>query len=696
MLDESQKWKKRYEREKNARLQAEKLLEEKSSQLYHANLQLEEKIALESSKYRLQEKKFTALFHSSIDGIILHQMDGQILDANEAVCAMTGRTPSALIGAHLKLIHPEEYQPVCQEALQEMEREGQVRFSCLIQNREGETTPVEISAKQFEVEGEIVCQGIIRDVTAQHQAAKKLQDATIAAIKANEAKSLFLATMSHEIRTPLNGIIGFTDLLLQSELSLEQFQHLELVKKSGDMLLNIINDILDFSRIESNQIELEEVDFSLTECLEETFDIHSQTALAKNVDLLYSIDEDVPNYLNGDPGRIKQVLLNLVSNGLKFTEKGSVIIRVQKLTSDVLQLTVSDTGLGFDQELEAQLFQPFQQADPSTTRKFGGTGLGLAICRQLLGIMGGSISAKSVVGRGSDFIVTFPFKLAQAPPAQANLNKKPFSEYRVLVVDDYEVNLQFMKFRLEAWGCQVSLATGSHEALTMMKQTETAFDVILIDRLMPQMDGIQLALEIRKSFKGNIAEMILVTSSRLEGEKQEAIDAGISSVVYKPVKEKDLLASLNLIFNNKKPTSITPTPSLPAKSKKPSTNRFVLIVEDNPINAKLAKLLLERQGLNAHIAYNGQEALASLKEHKIYELILMDMQMPVMDGLEATQKIRHGAAGECYQNIPIVAMTANVSKEDEVKCAEYGMNAYLTKPIDVSALCDLLEELAVL
>ncbi|MBK1832019.1 response regulator [Verrucomicrobiaceae bacterium R5-34] len=695
MDPEAEKWKRRYEREKSARQQAEKLLEEKSSQLFDANEQLEQKIILETSKLRREEKKFKALFQSSIDGIILHTPTGIIIDVNQAACTLLKMHREELIGVHLKEIISRQSVKDAIHAAKAVKQLGHTRFECLLRRGNGTIMPTEVSTTRFEADDQIILQEIIRDITERKQIERDLEKASLAAIKANDAKSLFLATMSHEIRTPLNGIIGFTDIVLQEATSKEQKQHLKLIKKSGDILLNIINDILDFSRVESRQIELEMVDFDLIDCIEETLDIHAHTAASKHVELLYTIESDMPHYLHGDVGRLKQILLNLVSNGLKFTNEGSVVIHANQPDSNTLEITVADTGIGFDEVIADQLFQPFQQADASTTRKYGGTGLGLAICRQLIKAMGGSIRAKSIPGQGSQFILVLPYT-----PAKSDISPKVSAEQiaqlrgkHALVVDDHPMNLQFMSARLQKWDCQVSTAASAAEALKILARDPSSYDIILTDMLMPDIDGLQLAEQIIHDLKDDAPPMVLVTSSRLTGEKKKALSVGFHSVIYKPVREKELSATMARAISNcsRTPSAAESATRHPASAVR--ADQYALIVEDNAINAKLARLLVERLGMHAHIAHNGEEALQALLSKNIYDIVLMDMQMPVMDGLEASRRIRAGEVGATYQHIPIVAMTANAQTEDKNRCIDAGMDHYLAKPIHAEELEQILTEL---
>jgi len=687
------KWLRRIERERLARRQAEALLEEKSSQLFEANQRLEAQVELESTKSFRQERKFKTLFDSSVDGIILSNERGEILEVNEAFCDLIGTNANGLIGRSLRRFLPltKEINDIVRKSMEDLSSTGVSRFECALRTSSSKEIPCEVSAKRFLVDDEVVVQGIVRDITERKNAALGLERATQAAIDANEAKSLFLATMSHEIRTPLNGIIGFTDLMLQEDLTEEHQGYLDLIKKSGGMLLSIINDILDFSKIENRQIELEGIDFDLQECVEGALDIHSQTAALKDVDLLYEIGEDVDLGMHGDMGRLQQILLNLVSNALKFTEEGSVIIFVRKICGDMLEIEVRDTGIGFDECLKEKLFSPFQQEDASTTRKYGGTGLGLAICKELIGAMGGEITAKSEIGKGSSFIIRLPHEPSKLEirRIEEEENLEWLKGKKALVVDDHEVNLTFMKVQLSKWNMDVSCALTGHEALKILEKEKEPYAVIFLDMLMPDMDGFELAESMNDVFGENRPPMMLVTSARVGDEKKKALSLGFNSVVYKPVHQKELFREIRRIM-------VESGEQTERRKTRPSLKRelhYALLVEDNPINAKLAKIMIERLGLSVHIAHNGEEAIEAMRLKSIYEVVFMDMQMPTMDGLEASSRIRKGDVGAVYQSIPIVALTANAQPEDERKCEEAGMTHYLSKPIDLQKLKSILRDL---
>ena len=518
----------------------------------------------------------------------------------------------------------------------------------------------------------------------QAKNAQALDEARALAESASKAKSDFLATMSHEIRTPMNGIIGFTETLLSSNLDEDQSQHLQCIKKSGDNLLNIINDILDFSKIENKKIDFEVIDFNLMECIEEALEIQSQNASTKDVDLLYHIAPSVSIYQRGDVGRIRQVLINLVSNGLKFTQSGQVVVNVTQTSDEFYQIAVCDTGIGFDSSIAKHLFSPFQQADSSTTRKYGGTGLGLAICKQLVELMGGSISAKSEPGKGSTFTLSLPNVPGMAP-LDATRPLKSFHRLKILVTDDHPLCLEFLQVRLERLGCEVTVALSAEAALKIVNRPDSGFDLLITDMLMPGMNGLDMAREVKRYHRDLCPLMVLASSSLHEDSKDQAHQAGYQKLIYKPVRDSQLYDILNSVSNDKqiekKKASSGPKKYIHQK------HNYVLIVEDNPINAKIAKLLLERFGLPSHVAQDGVHALERLlNAERTYRAILMDMQMPIMDGLEATRRIRLGEGGVNHTHCPIIAMTANAMEDDEAKCLEVGMDAYISKPINVTKL----------
>ena len=673
-MDEGEKWKKRFDRERLARSEAEQLLEEKSLALYEANLQLKELLGQQETKLATEVDRFLAVFQSSMDGILLMNTKGKVVEANSSACSMLGYSREMLLGMGAPRLVARPDWKLARLAFQQVRKIGYCRYEAELVRSDESTVPAEVVGSLVKVGSEKIIQGIIRDISKRRRDEETLKNARDEAERANEAKSLFLATMSHEIRTPLNGIIGFTDLVLNSELTGEQQDNLLMVQRSGDILLNIINDILDFSRIESGKLALEKVDFEVSECVEEVLDLHAHTASNKQIELLYSVGPNLPETVHGDVARVRQILMNLVSNALKFTAEGSIRVDVRKDQGDIV-FVVTDSGVGFDPAKSESLFEAFTQEDASTTRKFGGTGLGLAICRSLVERMGGEISSSAVVGEGAVFRFTIPLVEGTSGPRDVTRAAGLFKGRRILLIDDYEMNLQYLDQRLGKWGFETVCRMSGAEGLCALE--EGGFDVVLVDMMMPEMDGIEFVERARKLCD---TPLVLVTSARLTGSREKALKAGVRKVLFKPVRQRELLKELKKIILGGGEEAKEPQKVL-TSGEALIRNGRLLVAEDNVVNSKLAVLLLSRMGFEVVIACNGQEALDLLKSDQKFDAVLMDMRMPVMDGLEATRSIRSGKAGEDVKNIPILGVTANVLPADRLACQEAGMDGYLPKPL---------------
>jgi signal transduction histidine kinase/CheY-like chemotaxis protein/ligand-binding sensor domain-containing protein len=509
--------------------------------------------------------------------------------------------------------------------------------------------------------------------------------------QANQAKSVFLATMSHEIRTPMNGVIGMASLLAETQQTSEQKEYTETIRNCGESLLGVINDILDFSKIESGKMELEEKDFDLRTCIEEVLDLFAGKAAKSGLDLVYEIDYNVPSQIVGDSLRLRQVIMNLVGNAIKFTHEGEIFVGVHLLNAvgDDVQLgfEVRDTGIGIPEDKLSRLFKAFSQVDSSTTRKYGGTGLGLVICEKLIGLMGGTISVESQLGKGTTFTFTVHTTTSQqATRMYVHHNLMGLEGKKVLVVDDNLTNRSILKNQLEQWNLVPTLANSGREALDILTQFPD-FDLILSDMQMPEMDGMQLAQQIKK--RNALIPIILLSSVGDERSKEhtELFDVVLAKPVRQSTLQKHVLTQLK---QKGKPVMQEP------QTKKTLSNDFakryplnILITEDNPVNQKLAERVLTKLGYSPDKALNGQEALDAVIK-KTYDVILMDVQMPVMDGMEATEKIRM-----LKQTQPIIiAMTANAMQGDREKCLEAGMDDYISKPIKLEELVSVLEKWA--
>lgn len=664
--------------------------------IYH---DISQRVAAERA-LRKSEELFRALSEAAPIGIFVADGEGNCNYANSRMMEMFGIDSEKVKGkGWFSRIHPEDRQRVLHEFIEATRRDSLYVSRHRLVRDTGQIIRVEAAARAIPHIGgtrkDYV--GVVQDVTEKYESAERLREAKEAAETASRAKSEFLANMSHEIRTPMNGILGMTELALDTELQPDQREFLEMVKSSANTLLGIIDDILDFSKIEAGRMHLETVPFSMLDCIESALQPLAVAAHQNGLEVSWSLQGEIPEVLLGDVTRLRQVLINLVGNAIKFTKRGEVSLRAERLPAAgpaiPIRIKISDTGIGIPKEKHQQIFEAFAQADSSTTREFGGTGLGLTISSRLVQLMGGKIELESEPGKGTTFAVTIPFEAGEAEKDSRSAEAEPkLAQQKVLVVDDSEINRNLLLHLLPQWGMKVTCAQNGCEALKIFRenlQQRAPFPLVLLDQNMPGMDGYYYAEKLRLMASKEQTAIVMLSSAPGLADQERLKKLGIARRLSKPLRRSTLREAIRHAL--KLPAAAEEAAIL-ASDRKVSRGLRMLLAEDNRVNQNLAVRLLEKMGHRVTLAANGREAVELFKRGG-FDLMLMDIQMPVMSGVEATREIReHERATGGH--IPIIAMTAHAMAGDAKKYLASGMDGYVSKPVRTSLLRAEIHRLA--
>ena len=657
------------------------------------------------------------VFSHAREGIAITMADGTIVNVNDTFCKITGFNRAEVIGRNPRILKSGNHDQQFYESMwQSLITNGYWSEEIWNKRKNGEIYPehLTISAVRDRYGNIQHYVALFIDISERKQSEKELletnrqlheataraNDMAVQAEMASAAKSDFLANMSHEIRTPMNGVLGMTGLLMDSGLNNEQLRYAKSIRSSGEALLHLINDILDFSKIEAGKLNLDSIDFDLETLMNDLVTVMAVQAQAKNLEFIYDLDPAVPRLLRGDPGRIRQILINLVGNAVKFTETGEVAIAMNAVDESaehlLLECQIRDTGIGIPENKRDRLFKSFSQVDTSTTRKYGGTGLGLAISKQLAEMMDGSIKVDSCDGAGTTFTTRLRLEKQQITEPQEPLAHH-LKGVRVLIVDDNLSSAQLLERRFSLWKMHAEIRTSATEALEFLEQQASCrkpVDLVVSDNQMPGMSGEELGRAIRNNPRMGQIRLIILTTAGVRGDAERFTRIGFSGYLSKPVLNCDLYKVVHQALTLQSQTSSSPTiatrRNTGMRNLFAGSNARILVVEDNPTNQMVAMGILNKFGLHADTVGNGVEAISALKNIP-YDLVLMDIQMPVMDGKEATRRIRTPATGALNPAIPIIALTAHAMQGDEDDCRKAGMNGYVTKPLEPAALTTELQ-----
>lgn len=657
---------------------------------------------------RSTEEKYRCIFENAVEGIFQTTPDGQYLSANPTLARIYGYENVADMQKAIRDIQHQLYVDPRRrfEFAQQIKTAGVVRcFESQVFRADGQVIWISENARVVRDEqGELrYYEGTVEDIS-ERKHAEELVRQKEAALASSSAKSEFLARMSHEIRTPLNGVIGMLELLQGTHLSQQQQRYARVAKNSADTLLTLVNDILDFSKIEAGKLELDHTNFDLHGLLEDTAELFAERAAEKGLELVCHLSPSLPRAVNSDPDRLRQIVVNLLNNAIKFTARGQVVLHAAIVTNGnalagnrvSVRFCVEDTGIGIPADRVDRLFQSFSQVDVSTTRKYGGTGLGLAICRELVALFGGELGVHSTVNQGSKFWFSVPVGIqAQVDQRRRELPRN-LASVRVLAVDDNRTNRELLHEQFESWGLSIESVCNGREALERLAlgaSQQRAFQLVLLDFNMPGMDGLELARAIRINPDFQDAKLVMLSSSGTLFDDPRLARSGLSACLPKPVRQSKLFDTVIELFAPRKKNTPAPAAKPAPKLQPAKRNAKILVAEDNEVNQQVVSEILAAAGFGCQLVSNGRWAFDEVERH-VYDLVLMDCQMPEMDGFETTRAIRRKETDQGEgKHLPIIALTANAVQGDRERCLAAGMDAYVTKPIHPATLIGAIESL---